>query len=383
MKNNARAFDVAVIGGGIVGASIAHALAGHCRVLLLEAEDSNGYHATGRSAALYAPSYGPPSVRALTRASRGLFESAPGEFCANPILTPRGALFVGTAEQRDDVARLHAQLTAERGGPALLDAAAARALVPVLRKEAAASAVYDRQALEIDVDQLLQSFLRGARISGTELRKTARVVGLVRRGNVWTIKLESGESTAVPIVVNAAGAWVDKVAALAGVAPIGIEPRRRSAFLFDPPGHIPCQEWPAVIAIDESWYFKPDAGLLLGSPANADRVAAHDVVAEDIDIATGIYRIEEATTLSITRPRTTWAGLRSFVADGEPVCGFDGEHPQFFWAAAVGGYGIQSAPAFGRLCASLILGNDLPSDIASEGLEPSKLSPAREGLVRG
>ncbi len=380
MKNDACAFDVAIIGCGIVGASIAHSLAAHCRVLLLEAEASPGYHSTGRSAALYAPSYGPPSIRALTRASREFFEAAPDEIFSNPILAPRGALFVGTSEQQDEVAQLHAQLTSERLDAKLLDAAASREIVPVLREEAVATAVHDSQAFEIDVDLLLQGLIKSARSAGAEIRKSAKVVGLARLDNAWTITLENRDSIDVPIVVNAAGAWADQVAVLAGVAPIGIEPRRRSAFLFDPPDDVSCKDWPAVVAIDESWYFKPDAGLLLGSPANADLVPPHDVVAEDIDVATGVYRIEEATTLTISRPKSTWAGLRSFVADGEPVCGFDDQLPAFFWAAAVGGYGIQSAPAFGRLCASLILGEEIPEDLASEGLDLAALSPMRDGL---
>ena len=270
----------------------------------------------------------------------------------------------------------------KKGDAALLDSAAARGLVPVLREEAAASAVHDGQSFEIDVELLLQGFLKGARSSRAEIRKNSKVVGLARLDNVWRITLENGESVDVPIVVNAAGAWVDEVAKLANVPTIGIEPRRRSAFLFEPPDGMACGDWPAVIAIDESWYFKPDAGLLLGSPGNEDLVPPHDVVAEDIDVATGVYRIEEATTLDISRPRSTWAGLRSFVADGEPVCGFDDQQPAFFWAAAVGGYGIQSAPAFGQLCASLILREEVPAEIASEGLDLAAISPARDGLGR-
>jgi D-arginine dehydrogenase len=372
----AEAFDVAIIGGGIVGAAIAFHLAPQARVLLLEAESAAGVHATGRSAALYAPSYGPPAVRALTRASRGFYLAPPAGFADVPLLTPRGALFVGPAEQRTLADGLHAALVAEGLSATLLDAAAAQARVPVLRPEACASGVFDASALDIDVDALLQGFLRGARAAGAQWRPKAQVQALERSGAAWEIETTAGHVRAAT-VVNAAGAWADAVGDLAGAAPIGLEPRRRTAFTFDPPPGVDCRAWPAVIALDESWYIKPDAGLLLGSPANADPTHPHDVVPEELDVALGIHRIESATTLTIRRPRSTWAGLRSFVADGEPVLGFDPQVPGFLWAAALGGYGIQSTPATGRLCAALLVGRGLPDDLAAAGLNLAQVSPQR------
>ncbi len=205
---------------------------------------------------------------------------------------------------------------------------------------------------------------------------------LSRSHDVWSLETEQGDHFRASTVVNCAGAWVDKVAALAGVRGIGIEPRRRSAFLFEPPPGESHKSWPLVVGIDETWYFKPDAGLLLGSPANVDPVLPHDVVAEDLDIALGVYNIEAVTTLKIGRPKSTWAGLRSFVADGEPVCGFDDRVQNFFWAAAVGGYGIQIAPAFGHLCATMLLKGVVPKDITMQGLDPDLLSPQRESITR-
>jgi D-arginine dehydrogenase len=372
-SNSILRHDVAIIGGGIVGAALAYFLAPHRQVLLLEAEAQPGYHATGRSAALYAPAYGPPMVRALTRAGRPFFECPPGGFSPVALWQPRGALFVGTEAQRGEVLAMHVQLGGYGARPPWLETPQLQALVPVLRPDVATCGLLDADAFDLDVDALLQGFLRGARAHGAEVLTNARVTALQRQGAHWLFETAAGAAGQADTVVNAAGAWADEVAGLAGARAIGIEPRRRSAFLFDGPAGVDTRSWPAVIAIDESWYFKPDAGLLLGSPANADPVMPHDVLPEDFDVALGIDRIQTATTLKIMRPRSTWAGLRSFVADGEPVWGFDPEAPGFFWAAAVGGYGIQSSPGFGKLCAALLLGLDLPPELAAEGLPASRL----------
>lgn len=370
-------FDLAIVGAGIVGASIAHASAPHARVLVLEAESAAGYHTTGRSAALFAESYGPPAVRALTRASRTFFDAPPAGFSEAPLLRPRGALMVGRADQQAAALTLRETLAAERSAAELLDGHAARALVPVLRPEASAVAVLDRTAFDIDVDALLQGYLRSARAHGAVWASDARVVALKRSGDGWHVQCADSRVFHARVVVNAAGAWADAVGALAGAARIGLEPRRRSAFLFEPPAGAACADWPAVIALDESWYFKPDAGWLLGSPANADLTHPHDVVAEELDVATGIHRIQEATTMTIRRPHRTWAGLRCFVADGEPVLGFDPVVPGFFWAAALGGYGIQSSPGVGQLCAALLRGAGVPAAIAAQGLRPGTVRAGR------
>jgi D-arginine dehydrogenase len=380
--------DVAIVGAGIVGASIAWHLAPHRRVLLLEAEAAPGSHSTGRSAALFTETYGPPQVRALTRASRAFFDAPPAGFSPVPLLAPRGTLIVGTEDQRAQAQALLATLRAEGAAAEWLEGEAARARVPVLRPEAAALAVFDPGAFDIEVDALLQGFLRGARAHGAVLRTQARLERAIRSTtadatcstDAWLLHTADGATWHAATLVNAAGAWADAVAALAGAAPAGIEPRRRSAFLFEPPADTDIHTWPAVLALDERWYFKPDAGLLLGSPANADPVHAHDVVAEELDVAIGMHRIEQATTLTIRRPRSTWAGLRCFAADGEPVCGFDPATPGFFWAAALGGYGIQSSPALGRLAAALLRGDAVPDDIAAQGLDAAALAPGRASL---
>lgn len=362
MTANLHDCDVIVIGAGIAGASVAAFLAPHARVALLEREAQPGMHTTGRSAAMFMESYGPPQVRVLTRASRAWFERHAGH------LAPRGALFIGSDGQREAVDALHEELAADGAQVRRLDAAQALALVPLLRPEAAVHALLDTAACDIDVHAVHQQFLRELRTHGGGLCLGVALVRLERAAGRWEADAGDGRRWRAPLLVDAAGAWVDAVAALAGVAPIGIEPRRRSAFTFAPPTGSDVRAWPTVAGIDEDFYFKPDAGVLLGSPANADPVPPHDVVAEELDVATGIARIEGATLMTIRRPIRTWAGLRSFVATGDLVGGFDDAVPGFFWCCGQGGYGIQTSPAMGEACAARILERTLPSHIADQGL---------------
>ncbi len=346
--------DIAVVGAGIAGVSLAYFAAAGARVLLLEREVQPAMHSTGRSAAMFMESYGTPQVRALTRASRPFLSAPPAGFAEVPLITPRGALTIARADRLDALHEMHATLCAEGCAAERLDTQQARALVGALRPEAVAQAVFDPAAMDLDVHALHQGFLRGARSRGARLVCSAEVLSMRRSGGRWCIETTAGRFTAAQ-VVNAAGAWVDVLAARAGLAPIGIQPRRRSAFVFDAPPGVASVHWPCVADVDEGFYFKPDAGLLLGSPANADPVPPHDVLPEELDIATGIARIEAATTLTIRRPRRTWAGLRSFVSDGDLVGGFDPQAEGFFWLAAQGGYGIQTSAAMGALAAAQLL----------------------------
>jgi D-arginine dehydrogenase len=356
-------FDVIVIGAGIAGASAAFFLAPYARVAIVEREPQPGHHSTGRSAAMFEPAYGPAPVRALTRASRVFFEGVEGA-----LGRARGCLFVARADQRDALARLHAQLRAEQAqGIERVDARAARALVPVLCEDAATAALLDHEACDIDVHCLHQHFLRGARAHGAVLHCDGEVQAMALEGARWRVQA-GGMVLHAPVVVNAAGAWADAIGTLAGARALGLQPRRRSAFTFAPPHGVDVGAWPLVVGIDEDFYFKPDAGVLLGSPANADPVAPHDVVAEELDVACGIARIEAATTLTIRRPLRTWAGLRSFVPDGVPVADFDDARAGFFWCCGQGGYGIQTSAALGELCAARVLGRALPAPLAAHGV---------------
>ena len=367
-------FDIAIVGAGIAGASLAHRLAPQARVLLLEREAQPGLHSTGRSAAMFMASYGPPQARALTRASRAFYAAPPAGFSDVPLVSPRGVLYVAWRGQE---AAIDAQATALQatGTPIqALDAAATLTRLPVLRPDGLIGSLLEVDAMDIDVHALHQGWLRGARRAGAALCCEAELAQASVDGGAWTLQLHDGRRLRTPIVVNAAGAWADAVAQRCGASPIGLQPRRRSAFTFDPPAGIDHRSWATAVDVNETWYFKPDAGQLLGSPANADDVAAHDVMPEEIDIATGIARIEAATTMTIRRPRRTWAGLRTFAPDGELVIGFDPAVPGLFWLAGQGGYGIQSADGAARLAADLLQGRAPTVDgVTAELMAPGRL----------
>ena len=327
--------EVLIVGAGIAGASIAAFVSQTHSVVLLEAESQPGYHSTGRSAAMFMESYGTPTIRALTRASRPFYTAPPSGFAAAALLAPRGAMYVGTPAQAALLDAQEAELRPHTPNLRRLGAAEAQSLVPVLRAEQLGGALLDPDAADIDVHALHQGFLRRAKANGAQLVCDARVEALARREGHWHADTRAGAWRA-PCLVDAAGAWAEHVAALAGLPPIGLQPRRRAAFLFTPPQDVASAGWPCVCGVDEDegWYFKPDAGVLLGSPANADPVEPHDVRPEELDIALGIARIEAMTTLTIRRPSHTWAGLRSFVPDGDLVAGFDPLAEGFFWCAA-------------------------------------------------
>lgn len=368
--------DYLIVGAGIAGASTGYFLAGQGKTIVLERESQPGYHSTGRSAALYTVAYGTPQVRALTAASRAFYDAPPPGFAEHPLLSPRGELVVDFSGDAAELQRQFDDARTQVPEARLLDADQACALVPVLRRDKVQGALFDPSAADIDTDALHQGYLRGIRQQGGEIHNDREVLRIARDGDAWLVDC-GAEQYRAPVLVNAAGAWCDELARLAGVAPIGLLPKRRAAFTFNGPDGVDCHAWPCVVDLHEAFYFKPDAGQLLGSPANADPVAPHDVQPEELDIAMGIYQIEEHTSLSIRRPAHTWAGLRSFVADGDLVAGYDGQAEGFFWVAAQGGYGIQTSAAMGQASAALIRRQPLPEALTSFGLDEAMLSPAR------
>jgi len=370
-------FDAAIVGAGIAGAAFAYTLAPHARVLLLEREAQPGMHSTGRSAAMFMESYGPPQVRALTRASRAFYDKPPAGFADVPILHERGALYVGRADQQGALDALMRELSATGRGVVRVSAHECLQRVPVLRKSGLLGGVFEADAMDIDVNALHQGYLRGFKHQGGTLWCEAEVTQGTSAAGQWSVELADGRHVRCRTLVNAAGAWADDVAARCGALPLTIQPKRRSAFTFPAPAGVDVHAWPTVADVEERWYFKPDAGQLLGSPANADPVPAHDVVPEEIDIATGIAAIQAATTLTIRRPSRSWAGLRSFAPDGELVIGWDPLRTGLFWLAGQGGYGIQSAAGAAQLAAALWLGVQLPEGLREQGVLAHALEPAR------
>jgi D-arginine dehydrogenase len=368
--------DVIIVGAGMAGASAAFFLAPHAKVLLLEREAQPGYHATGRSAAMYAETYGNAPVRALTTASKAFYVRPPGGFSDYPLLTPRGALTVGGATQHDSLRETWHALRGLVPNIEWWTRDQILQRVPVLRAEAAAFAVFEPDAMDMDVHAIHQGFLRATKQAGGQLVCGAEVRRLWRDGGLWWVETGAG-CFGAPLLINAAGAWCDELAGLAGVTPIGLVPMRRTAFTFEAPAGLAIRDWPLVIDASESFYFKPDAGLLLASPANADPVAPQDVQPEELDVAIAVDRLENATTLTVRQVKRKWAGLRSFVADKTPVAGFAPDAPGFFWLAGQGGYGIQTAPALGELAAALVRGLPVPTAIAALGVGAEDLSAGR------
>jgi D-arginine dehydrogenase len=379
--SEAIAIDAVIIGAGIAGTSVAYFMSNHAKVVVLERESQAGVHSTGRSAALFSESYGSAQVRALTRASRAFFERPPRGFVDHALLAPRGALVIGTREQSAQIESSFEAIRACTPPLQLLDEAQMRSLVPVLEPQFAQSGYYEPGAADIDVNGIHQGFMRGLKQRGSRLECGVQIHSIEHSRGEWLLEVSmrgaQPHTLRAPIVINAAGAWADEVATLANVAPLGLSPRRRSAFLFQPPEGLATAHWPFVTSVDENFYFKPDAGLLLGSPANADPVLPHDVQAEDLDIAIAIDHIERATTMRIQHPMRPWAGLRSFVADGGLVGGFDPSARGFFWVAALGGYGIQTCAAMGEACAYFALGRALPSPLTDAGLSAAMLGVER------
>ncbi|MFY8084131.1 MAG: NAD(P)/FAD-dependent oxidoreductase [Rubrivivax sp.] len=375
LQGSATAFDVIVLGAGMAGASIAAELAPHRRVLLLEREDQPGRHTTGRSAAMFFESYGNATVRGLTRASRAFLEQPPEGFAEVPLMSPRAALFVAGQEA---LPRLQAMIDAPDAAPTLrrLSPAQTLALVPILRPEAVAGGALDDSGCDMEVAAILQGYLRLARRGGAQVVLGGTDVLLQRAGGLWTVDSRAGRFQA-PVVVNATGAWADELARQAGAQPVGLQPMRRTAMTIPAPQGHDTRHWPMVIDVDETVYFKPDAGQMLLSPANEDPMPPCDVAPEELDIALAVHRFEELTTVPVKRIAHRWAGLRSFVADRSPVAGWDPRAEGFFWLAGQGGYGIQMAPALARAAAAMLLGQALPADIAAQGVTPQALSPDR------
>jgi D-arginine dehydrogenase len=374
-----RRYDVLVVGGGISGVSIAYEIARTRSVGLVEMEPVLAYHTSGRSVATFLESYGSPAVRALTMGSRAAFENPP-DVMAGPLLSPRGLLWLGAGGAGGQIRALHEAVRGLVPGARLVGPDEAQQLNPLLRPGHTELGLVEPGAAEIDVHALHQGYVRGLRRRGGTVHPSAKLVSARRAGSRWQVSDSAGESYEAAVLVNAAGSWVDEVAEAAGVRPIGIRPLRRTAFLVAPPADLPVRDLPLTCDIGDAWYAIPQGDMLACSPADQTLVEPCDAKPDELEIARALDEINAATILNARSIRSPWAGLRNFVADGNPVVGWDPRAEGFFWYAAQGGYGMQIAPALSRTGAALVEGLEPEPDLLARGLSGMDLSPARDGL---
>jgi D-arginine dehydrogenase len=368
--------DIVIIGGGIAGAAAGFALAPRRRVILLEREQQPGYHSTGRSAALFTEAYGNATIRALTKASRAFFTAPPQGFADHPLLSPRGIITIGRADQREAVETGFVEAHRHVKSVRRMSVDEVCTQLPVMRRDYVAHAFIEPEAMDIDVHAVHRGYLRGMTAAGGRIVTDAEVMALGRKSEDWQVETRAGVFSA-PVVINAAGAWCDEIGKLAGLAPIGLVPKRRTALTFDLPAGQDPSPWPSMIDASEQFYFKPDAGRILASPADETPMPACDVQPDELDIAILVDRLEQSTTFQVRRIAAKWAGLRSFVFDKTLVAGFDKDAPDFFWLAGQGGYGIQTSPTMARVAGALATGKKMPSDLIDAGVTEAVLAPAR------
>lgn len=355
--------DFIIIGGGIAGVSAAARLSALGKVIVLEGEDNLAHHASGRSAAMYEPRYGAPAVVGLSLASGDFLRAIPN------LLTTRGLMMLAKADQLDQLAR---ETEEQELTPITVDEAVAR--VQILNRETVAGAAFADHGWDLDTDLLIQHFLRIARGNGAEVLTRARVSAIAKVPGGWQVTSAAGTFTG-GMLVNAAGAWVDEVAKLAGIRPLGFQPNRRSMARIPAPGGHDVSRWPMMHGTGETWYAKPDAGALIVSPSEEHPMEPHDAFADDMVLAEGLARYEEMVTEPVTRLISNWAGLRTFSPDRVLVIGRDKREPSFFWLGGQGGYGFQSSAAASQLAADLIGGRtpEIAGDLVAA------LAPARFG----
>ncbi len=368
--------DIAIIGAGIAGASLAFFLGTGQSIALIEAEAQPGYHATARSAAEFVLNYNPPEIRALARAAKPFFDTPPEGFADIPLLIHRGGLVISRSEDLDAFEAQYADLRARVPGLLRLTPQEAALRMSFLDPESFAAAYYDPEYWDIEADALLQGYLRQARKAGATPRLKTALVSAARVGDAWEIETTAGLLRA-RILVNASGGWADDIAGRCGVRPLGIKPLRRTAILVDLPEDQSARTLPELNDIADSFYFKPDGGRLLVSPADETECEPGDVQPEEIDIAWAVHHLESHTSLRVSRVAKSWAGMRTFSPDRLPVVGFDTDVPGFFWLAGQGGFGILTSPSLGALAAALVRGEAVPDHLASQGLDAMTFSPAR------
>jgi D-arginine dehydrogenase len=369
-------FDYVVIGGGAAGASVAYELSKVASVALIEREMGTGYHSTGRSAAVISENYGPLGWQALVTASRPFFEVPPPGFADHPLLRRIGALYLATPEDEVELAASAAELDRRNVEHRMLPASEARKFCPVVRTDGFSLALLEPGCADIDANALLQGYLRLARDRGLGVLLSTEATSLERSDGCWHLAA-SGTTLTASSVVNAAGAWADDLARRAGIQPKGLQPYRRTAITFDPPAGVDVRTWPMTFDQAETWYFKPEAGRVMVSPVDKTATEPCDAAPDEFDIAVAIDRIERATTMTVPRVHSKWAGLRTFAPDEQPVIGADADEPSFIWLAGQGGNGVMGAPAAAQLAAAVATGSNLPEFVARSGMDLAAIAPAR------
>jgi len=365
--------DILVIGGGIAGLSAAAELSKSARVTVLEAEEQIGFHSSGRSATMVHYALGDRLVRELTLASRGFFDSPPPGFSDVPLGHRMTVLVHGREDERVRLDALYEELAIfaelER-----LDARGVHQLCPLLREDAR-HGIADRNGTRLDPHALLQGNLRMLRSNGGVLETGSRVSAIERKGSTWDVRTEAGNTYSAAILVNAAGSWADEVARLAGVEPLGLEPKRRTIITFDAPAGTDLDGLPFAKTVGDELYFAPESGRLFASPMDEVPSGPCDAQPDEYEVALAAHRMETRTVVKVGRIHSRWAGLRTFTPDRHPAAGFAKDAEGFFWLAGQGGFGLQTSPAMSRIAASLIFGTSWPAmDVSAEDLNPGRFA---------
>ncbi|MBN8848276.1 MULTISPECIES: FAD-dependent oxidoreductase [unclassified Sphingomonas] len=375
--------DFLIVGGGIAGVSAAARLAPHGRTILLEAESAFGYHSSGRSATFYHFGIGKSVVRGMTAFSRAHFESPTAS--GIDLSRPSPALFIATPGMLGVLDALEQEMAAYSDQLERLDADGVRAIVPALNcgGEGIVAGVIDRSARRLDSEALQQDYRAALKKQGGEAITDARIAAIARDGGNWTVTTAAGEKFAAPVLINAAGAWADDIARLAGVAPLGLRPLRRTIIVFDPPEGCDVRDWPFTKTAVDDFYMLPESGRLLACPVDEVPDEPGDAQPEEYDIALAASKVEHYTSIPIRRISHSWAGLRTFTGDRVPVAGFAADADGFFWLAGQGGYGLQTSPAMSVITESLIAGTPWPNELTDWGITPAAMSPERPGARQG
>lgn len=367
-------YDFLIVGGGIAGASIAYQLAPHGKVILCEMESQPGYHTTGRSAAFFAETYGSAAIRPLTICSKAFLHNPPTGFSEAPLITPRGAIHI-FGEHRADYARtVFEQLRADIPGVKMMSRQEVLARASIMKDADFVGGIFDPDCADLDVAAIHQGYLKGFKKRGGQIVCNAEILTAQREKDIWNVVTTMGQMKA-RIIVNSAGAWGDIIAERSGVKPIGLSPLRRTIVTI-PFADIDA-DGPVIFDLDDEYYFKPESGQYLASAADETPSHACDVQPEMEDIANAVDKFERATNTKVAKIALSWAGLRTFAPDRGPVIGYDETVEGFFWNVGQGGYGIQTAPAWSRTAAQLIIDRALPEEILSFGVDEAVYSPKR------